>query len=87
MCRSTFGLLREELDLNLLNFSIGFDQFVADLEQHAKGKVGFLDGGQRFRLAHVTTGQHRMHHVVGVDLHGVHMLDLIAEHVGEDIDS
>ncbi len=41
------------LDLDLLNFAIGFHQLVANLQQHTKSEIGFLYRRQHFGFVHI----------------------------------
>ena len=74
-------------NLNLLNFSVGFDQLVSYLQEHPKREVSFLYGGQHLGFIDITAGQHRMHHRVGVGLHLVDPLNFTRQQLGELIDT
>lgn len=73
----------QSLDLNLLDFAVGFHQLVSDLQQHAEREVGLLNAGQDFGLVDVFAGDQRVNVIVGGQLHLVDVFDLIEQQVGK----
>lgn len=79
--------MKPELDLDLLDFTVRFHKFVANLQQHSKRKVGLLDRGQNFGLIDIATGQHRMDVAIGCQLHVVDLFHFADQHVSETVSS